>query len=77
MSKLTYLVTRYWKAIAGALGGLTATHVDWITQNILQIDLAGEYDAAIALLVAGAIVALFPRNAPKQPARVEGGNVRY
>lgn len=75
MSKFTYLVTRYWKAIAGALGGLTATHVDWITQNIFQMDFTGEVDAAIALLVAGAIVALFPRNADKDTTVVENRNL--
>lgn len=69
------LLKQYWKALAGALGGLTATHVDWITQNIFQVDLSGELDAAIAVIIAAGIVALFPRNKQPVSGGVESGHV--
>lgn len=70
MSRIKYAITRSWKAIAGLLAGLTAVNVDWITNEIFSFDLPAGQDAAIATLVAGIIVFLFPANADK--ATVEG-----
>ncbi len=63
---MTYFIRRGWKAIAGAVAGLTAVNVDWITNEVFGFDLPAAQDRAVAFVVAGVIVFLAPRNAEKR-----------
>lgn len=63
---MTYFIRRGWKAIAGAVAGLTAANVDWVTNEVLGFDLPAAQDKAVAFVLAGLIVFLAPRNAPKR-----------
>lgn len=55
-------VTRIWKAIGAAVGGLAGTQVDWFSNTVLGVDWPSEVDGSIAVLLAALGAALAPKN---------------
>lgn len=60
-SRLKALAKRFWKAIAGVAGSLTATQVDEAL-DLFGMDVPAHVDTALATLVVFVFVALFPSN---------------
>lgn len=56
------IVTRVWKAIGGAIGGLAGTQVDWVTNEIFGVDWPSNVDNAFAVILAFAGAYIFPKN---------------
>lgn len=56
------IITRIWKALGGAVGGLAGTQVDWVTNEIFATDWPGSVDNAVAVLLAFAGAYVFPKN---------------